>query len=124
MERDEDRLDCARCPFGRRCEQPPGAPLHVAEPGGQSVYTLTCCPRHWVNTHPLPLGEPFLLYRRLKDGLLPDPGGLLDQGALYLAVMDLIEALVAESEQRARQRQQAAAEQMRQPTQGVRHVCT
>jgi hypothetical protein len=113
---------CACCPFGQRCEHPPISTARFDDVGGREKIVIEGCPRHWVNRQALPLGDPFAWYLRLKDGVLPEPGGLLDQPAYYVAVITLLDTLVAASRQAANARQQSQAEKAMSLPHGGFHV--
>jgi len=96
VEREEERLVCSRCPFGGRCETVPGRVAFEDEEGKPEL-VLESCPRRHVLNSELPLCDPFAWRNRLEQGVLPEPGGWLDQPNLYVETMELLSRLIAQS---------------------------
>ncbi len=108
MEREDERLDCSACPFGGRCNDPAIGPAQFDDLDGTPL-AVTGCPRYVLQIGTLPLGDPFAWAARIERGILPEPGGWLDQPNLFTETMAVIERLMAETRRRHKRRQDEAA---------------
>jgi len=110
-EREEYRLDCRACPYGRRPSQDCLLPVSSvfrfeAAPDdcdGGTYVIENVCPLAWCRADDgLPLGDPFAMYNDYERGILPFGGGMLEQPHIYVECMRLISALCAGSARRRR----------------------
>jgi hypothetical protein len=87
---ESDRFNCAKCPWGRHCDDSNPAPfpkfvIHVA--GRPFLESRTCfLPMLTAQSHRL-----VRLHLHYRRGLLPHAGGIADQAQLYVEAMELLE---------------------------------
>ena len=69
-------------------------------------YTITGCPVCYAKEHePKLFGvSMFNWYTYYKEGVLPESGGMLDQPNLYIDLLNIVLALVDETEMKQRQK--------------------
>jgi hypothetical protein len=104
--------DCGTCTErlkkSRGCDGPPEQPVTLA---GQP---LDRCPMRPYLDAPVEVNELVTLYRWYKQGMLPDPGTVLDQPSTFVDAMLVIDGALAEAEasrQRAREEEARRAKQ-------------
>jgi len=85
------QLRCPNC-TQRQCEGPIQPWLDILDEETGEVVPISGCP---YATLPMELAQWFPWYARWQKGLMPAAGGLLDQSAKYIEVMEYIDGLMA-----------------------------
>ena len=92
------------------CENPLNEAFEFADTDPQRpAFRLLECPRHYLGRGALALNDPFGWLTLLDKGILPGPGGWLDQPAIYLETMELLRHLLAASRENERAHHEARA---------------
>lgn len=68
---------------------------------GEETYA---CPRQPVRENPAVFSHVFSVYTLYKKGLFLDAGAVMDQSAIYLDVMQIVDAAVSEANEEASKR--------------------
>lgn len=108
-------LQCGTC-TKRLTQQVRDSRMGCSKPANQEVfhfkktYFWTSCPANMWNGA---CQELISIYRHFERGLLPFPGGLMDQPAKVLECFDLIENLMIEDRKNRQEKQMAQAKRKR-----------
>ena len=83
-----DKFNCQQCRFHRHCDDTNPAPIPMFSVTEIGLESRTCLlPMITPQSH-----EFMRLYGHYRNQLLPYPGGLYDQPALYAEAMEVIDA--------------------------------
>jgi len=110
VEKEDDKLLCSNCPFGRRCDHKPTGGFNFKGLTAEESISVSCCPRYHLQQHGLVLQDPFFWYSKLELGILPEAGGYIAQANIFVECMNILTQLVCETRLQYRLKNQQRAD--------------